>query len=175
MATIPTPYTAAVGNFMTAALWNAQVRDSVTFLTHVPVFKGVQTTGQSITSQSNPATSVLLDTESLDPDGGHSTTVNTSRFTVQTAGVYQVNASLGYGNLATGNRMVGIQVNGTPVVQNAGAGMSGNSWSGSVSWLGSLAVGDYVEMITYHTIGSPQNLATSGASQPQLSLFWISA
>jgi hypothetical protein len=66
---VPVPVTEAPGNYNTAALFNAQVRDLNNFVLSVPVFYGYATTVQSIPG-GNAMTALNLDTEVLDADGG---------------------------------------------------------------------------------------------------------
>ena len=82
MANLPVPIPAAEvpGNFITGALWNANVFNGLTFLLNPPLFAGYQTTGQSIPSGQSPV-AITMDTETIDTYGGHSTTTNASRFT----------------------------------------------------------------------------------------------
>lgn len=90
MANLPVPIPASEvpGNFVTGALWNANVYNGLTFLLNPPIFYGYQASGQSLVS--GTGTAVTLDTEVLDTYGGHSTTTNTSRYTAQVAGTYLV-------------------------------------------------------------------------------------
>lgn len=85
---VPVPASEVPGNFITSALWNSNVYNGLTFLLNPPIFFGYQTAGQSLTS--GTALAVTLDTETLDPYGGHSTSTNTSRYTAQVAGTYLV-------------------------------------------------------------------------------------
>lgn len=173
---VPNPATAVPGEFLTSALWNAQVRDAVGFLTHVPVFSAQQTVQQSYGSNSSSPAPVLLDSETLDSDGGHSTTTSTSRYTVQTAGIYSAIGTVAFVTAATGSRAVLIAVNGVAVRQTVLPTLAtGNTWSGQCSWMGPLSVGDYVEMWAWQTSGG--NLLTSNnpGLNPSLTLHWVSA
>lgn len=167
----PVSYTATTGNFVTAALWNTQVRDATSFLTNVPVFRGFQNAAQTVGSSIVYAP-ILLDSESFDPEGGHSTSTNTSRFTVQTAGYYYVSAFASYGTNSAGGRAIAIAVNGTAMVQSQQAPPPANSWSGGTNWLGYLNVGDFVEATTWQNSGGNLSMAT-GAFASSLSLFWV--
>jgi hypothetical protein len=171
MGTVPTPATVATGNFLTSALWNAQVRDPNNFLFGVPVFRGFQNAAQSFASSSSYAP-ILLDSESFDPEGGHSTTTNTSRFTVQTAGYYYVSVFASFLGSATGGRAIAVSVNGTATVQSQQAPPPSNSWSGGTNWLGYLNVGDYVEATAWQNSGASLSM-TTGAFSASLSLFWV--
>jgi hypothetical protein len=177
MAVVPTPFTAVVGNFLTAALWNAQVRDGLTFLTHVPVFKGTQTAAQPITNGNGNYQAILLDSETIDTDGGHSTTTNTSRFTAQTAGTYAISGTVAYVQNTTGTRAVGITVNGSIAAQSVSPTLTtANTWSGQVFALVTLAVGDYVELQTWQNSGAnPLNTNNAAGLNSALSVFWVSA
>jgi hypothetical protein len=85
---IPVPTTAAPGNFLTSALWNAQVRDAIGFVLNPPVFFGYSTA--TIALSAGVFTAIGMDTEVIDSYGGHSTVTNTSRYVAQVAGVYEV-------------------------------------------------------------------------------------
>ncbi|MBF6049812.1 hypothetical protein GO001_32300 [Streptomyces sp. NRRL B-1677] len=101
------------GQFITGALWNAQVKALNEYLTAPPVFSAYQTTAQSI---SNPTfTSFTLDTEVVDSDGGHSTVTNTSRYTATVPGTYLVIGTAGWSGAATGYRRCRITLNGSAV------------------------------------------------------------
>src|SRR5690242_10867425 len=151
---------------MTAALWTAQVSATMQWTmgsgtNGVPRFKGYAATAQSI----NPGTTDVplnLDTEDWDSDNGHSTTTNTSRYTVQVAGTYRVTGIGGVIANATGNRKLGININGGNVrgAQVQLVGMGGNSWCGSVSTEVACVVGDYLEVVIWQSSGIALNTAT---------------
>jgi hypothetical protein len=172
---VPTPYTAATGNFVTAALWNAQVRDAVSFLTDPPRFIGYSAVAQSFNSGSTYQT-ITLDSEILDTEGGHSTSTNTSRYTCQYAGLYQVNYSVSFGQNGTGNRSARIIVNGTTISNNPGNSIEGQASTGSFSWVGAgachvyLNVGDYVELQAWQSSGAALSTNTNNTG---LSLAWV--
>jgi hypothetical protein len=167
--------TEAPGNFNTAALFNATMGAVGAWQINPPRFKGYATSTQSIATGSSYV-SVLLDTESLDSDGGHSTVTNTSRYTVQVAGLYHVIGTCGYGINATGNRAVQLAVNGASVIssQVIVPSAASNSLSIQSSQHLQLAVGDYVEVQTWQT--STISLATSVSLglAPSMSVLWVS-
>lgn len=148
----PTSYTATTGGFITAALWNAQVRDSSAFFAGVPVFSGYASVAQAINGGNNWVP-LNIDSESVDNYGGHSTSTNTSRYTVQLAGTYQVFGSVAWTASATGDRRIQLTQNGTAVLGSA------NSFDPSQVVLGAqqtmafvtAAVGDYFETQVSHT------------------------
>lgn len=175
MVTVPTPYTAATGNFLTSALWNAQVRDGLAFLMSPVRFKAYASVAQSFTS-STTSTVLTLDTELFDSDGGHSTSTNTSRFTCQTAGLYYVSGSVCFAVNATGTRTLNVFVNGTGVTGAANQAAPSASNGGSVvtSTLVQLVVGDYVELAAWQNSGATLATSTSLAIATTMCLYRVS-
>lgn len=181
--TVPISAVETPGSFLTGALWTAQVKALIDFTTGsgtngVPRFKGYASTGQSIATGSGSDTPVALDSESYDSDNGHSTTTNTSRYTIQVAGTYLIMATASFPTNATGNRKLGININGTNANGGVftGPAMSGNSWSACVCVEQALAVGDYVEMVVWQTSGAPATLNSGGGGfGPTLMCHWISS
>jgi hypothetical protein len=171
----PTPYTAATGNFLTAGLWNAQVRDGVGYLMSPPVFRAHQEVAQSLGD--NLWVTLNLETEEIDNYGGHSTTTNTSRYTCQVAGTYMVSGIAAFVASATGPRGArllknNVAYNGTFVKMN-GFGTGSNALSTTA--LIPLAVGDYVELQGFQNSGGALNSsATSGDVASSLSCLWVS-
>lgn len=82
---VPVPANGVAGVDVSAAFWNAQVRDAVTFLLNAPHCVMYQTIAQS----GSVPTAVLFDTNEVDSYGGHSTVTNTSLYVAQVAGWYQ--------------------------------------------------------------------------------------
>lgn len=147
---VPVPGTQASGNFLTSALWNAQVRDAVNFLTGPPVFYGYQTAVQSLVAAT--FTAVTIDTEVVDTYGGHSTTVSTSRYVCQLAGVYEVCGSGAIASSSGGLLITYTAKNGTEITGSRTAtNPMTNHFTGLVAApvYVSLAVNDYVELYIY--------------------------
>jgi hypothetical protein len=147
---VPTPSTAAAGNFLTSALWNAQVRDAINFLTNPPIFFGYQSVAQSLPATTY--TAIGMDTETLDSYGGHSTTTNTSRYVCQLAGTYEVCAVAAVQPNSGGFASAYVAKNGSEIIGSriAYAAMSGhNSAAPTAVTQVQLAVGDYVELYVY--------------------------
>jgi hypothetical protein len=112
------PFTAGLftaGQILTAAQMNTYIRDNINFLYKPPMCVLNSTTPVGITASVN--TDILYSTESVDTDTMHSTTVNTGRITINTAGVYVVNAQLAMaGSGADGSRVLArIVKNGTEI------------------------------------------------------------
>lgn len=165
----PTMGTAVAGNYETAAFWNANVLALGLFLLSPPSFFGYQTHSASPQSiLNNTFTAVLLDTEVYDPDGGHSTVTNTSRFTCQVAGRYQFDGTVAFASNATGFRAAKFQVNGatpSPVGSERAAAATSSFATVSVSTELQLAVGDYVELMAFQNSGGSLNLDSNTANE----------
>lgn len=173
--TVPVSVTETPGNSLTAALWNAQVKATIDFLTSPPRFKGYATVAQSIPN--NAFTSLSLDAELWDSDGGHSTVSATSRYVCQVAGTYAVVGAASIVGNATGGRGVQITVNGNAITgtelltNNNGTG----SWSGQTVCEVPLNVGDYVEVQAYQNSGGALNTNNFAPLAPAMTVRWVSA
>ncbi|WP_147267286.1 hypothetical protein [Streptomyces sp. SDr-06] len=158
---IPVMSTAAPGNFLTSALWNAQVRDAINFVLNPPIFFGYSTSTVSLAA--GVFTAIGLDTEVFDSYGGHSTVTNTSRYVAQVAGVYEV---IGAGSLqSTSGTLLAVYVgkNGTIIpgseVETPPMSTHFNGISSPPAMV-QLNVGDYVE--TYVLCSSAASTANGG-------------
>ncbi|MEU1800909.1 hypothetical protein [Streptomyces sp. NPDC019937] len=177
---VPTVPTESPGTFWTAALFNATVKAAADFVigssgsTGPPRFRGYQNSAQSISN--GTFTSITIDTEVIDSDGGHSTSTNTSRYTCQVAGTYAVGGSVCFPANSTGSRGVRLAVNGSSVqgVASLIPAATGNSCGTQVATILSLSVGDYVEIQGYQTSGGALNTATASDLASQLWALWVS-
>lgn len=106
-------------------------------------------------------TAVTFGNESFDTDAIHDNSTNNSRLTCKTAGLYWIGGVVGW-NLATaGDRRAWIRLNGTTDL--AGDTRPANQSVPTYLSLGThyqLAVNDYVELTSLHTVGSNTNLQT---------------
>jgi hypothetical protein len=130
-------------------------------------------TTQALTSGS--ATALLLNSERYDTDEGHSTSTDTSRYTVVTPGVYQLGAAVEFAASATGDRRLALRLNGSTTIAEqshraTAAGVDrvavGRTWR--------LGTGDYVEALATQDSGGSLNTggATAGTAQ-ELTATWI--
>lgn len=179
--TVPVSASEAPGNYLTGALWNAQVKAIMDFLSGsgtngVPRFKGWASTAQALATGTADV-AITLDTEDYDSDNGHSTSTNTSRYTIQVAGTYRIVALGGFSTNATGNRKLGININGAAA--RAGSiqqpGMASNSWNACVVTELACSVGDYIEIAMWQTSGGSLSTAASAGFGPALMVCWISS
>src|SRR3990167_9567490 len=113
----------------------------------------------------NTVTAITWDSESFDVDTLHSTASNTSRFTVNIAGKYQVFANINWatGLAATDYVYTYIYVNGAATSLNVLA-TQGNISSGIVSNIVNLAATDYVEIFVYQAKGAGGAHSTRGGA-----------
>ena len=151
------------GQPWTSALFNAVVGQGLTFLGSKPFFFGYQNTAQSFANVTTAA--VTLDATAYDTYGGHSNTVNPSRYVCQYAGIYHVLAQISWPINTTGYRVVEIYKNGTivtPGTQLPAAG-SGNWTVSSTGLYVPLAVGDYIEMYGQQSSGGALSPNTGAA------------
>jgi hypothetical protein len=170
VATIPTVPNEAPGNFNTAALWNANILGGIGYLLAPVRFKGYSSTVQSVTSGTTIG-ALTLDTEVYDSDGGHSTTTNTSRYTVQTPGLYHVGGSVCLNAspvTATGTRTICVLLNGVVVlgsmVQAPASSVNGTTVQTATDV--QCAVGDYIEIACWQNSGV--TMSTQTPSNPGL-------
>lgn len=174
--TAPAMPTEVPGNFWTAALFAATVAAIGNWQINVPRFKGYSATGQAFTTGTT-FTSVTLDSEYVDTEGGHSTVTNTSRYVCQVAGWYWCHGSMNFPTNSTGNRSLQLAVNGStyPGTSVLLAAPAGNSWIGMTAGLVQLAVGDYLELQAFQNSGGTLTTTVISGIQPTLSAVWISS
>ncbi|MFB6805491.1 hypothetical protein [Streptomyces sp. NPDC056387] len=166
-----TPAQVSPGQFISGALWNANVYNGLTFLANRPIFVGQQQVVQSV---ANGTWAVLtIDTETIDTYGGHSTVSNTSRYTCQLAGWYRVGGRAAFAVNATGSRGARIHVNGN-FIQGAANLCAAGTLNGivEVSHLIQLAVGDYIEIAGGQNSGGALSTAFANEAASMLYVIW---
>lgn len=126
-------------------------------------------------------TNTILDGEIVDTDSMHSTTVNNSRITINTPGLYRVwGCSAWAVDSTAGTRGGYIRKNGSIIVEGTYA-LTGSAPSSSPGFtsvpLGpsavQLAAGDYLELLVYQSSGSSLTLFTSAGVKPFLAAEWV--
>ncbi len=178
MATVPTTHTFADG-LATSSEANSYIRDPIAFLLSKPAAQLRQDTGQSLNNDT--WTSITLTTEDLDSDpsgtGGHSNSVNTSRFTAVYAGWYRCGGLVCFDTNATGARSARLAVNGTA---RNGSAATVQAVTGGVYYTQVptpvmevyLNVGDYVELQGRQESGGALSTIVNGAESSSLSVSW---
>ena len=140
------------------------------FALNPPSVRAHQTAAQSVAS--NTATVVTLDAETVDTDGIHSLTTNTSRLTIVSGGTYRVTGTCGL-NAGTGVVTVRLTKNG--VVTTAVRTMLGASsavYTPITDEIPCVAT-DYVEMTVTHTNSTAIN-TTASSDTVFLQARWVS-
>lgn len=175
MATVPSEMTFVAGSVLTAAQMNSNVRDAVNFVIAPPLAVLRQVSPQSFGT--GAWVSVTFDTEDIDRDGGHSNSVNPTRYTAQTAGWYLTQGTCSWAANATGGRQITFGTNGGATkfakqFQPGNAGFIGSATTDAISYLN---VGDYIELFAYQSSGGNLSAVVDSESGPRFELLWVSS
>ncbi len=178
MATVPVMRTWVAGELVTAAYMNANIRDAGNFVRARPMAILRQAAAQSVPN--GAWTAILMDTEDLDRDAGHSTSSNTSRYVGKTPGYYMFPYTLPFTATATGARGARIRVNGA---DSATTGCGRSTTNGTAVDTALCGVGftylngstDYAELVGYQNSGGALNTAILTEGTPRLQALWISS
>lgn len=131
-------------------------------------YVGVSAYRSTNTSINNATyTAVTWPNEYFDTDGFHSTTTNTSRFTVPTGkdGKYLVTSLVRFLANTTGIRIASLYKNGVELYQGSNKNpLSSGGTSLQFSWQGSLVATDYLEVFVYQDSGGALNISGDAAS-----------
>lgn len=112
----------------------------------------------------------------VDTDGGHSTSVNNTRYTCQVAGWYYVKGSTSWTTVGVQSRIDAvIAKNNGPINGSHEALVKPNAdFSGIFAEVFVyLKVGDYVELWGMQNTGGSLNTTIAGDLRPQLTVLWI--
>lgn len=179
MATVPSSHT-FIDAVATSSEQNTYVRDPITFILKPPMAELRQPVAQTIATGTPTALTFTASDVDTDYAGGtgHSNSVNTSRYTANYAGWYQVSGGITWQANATGVRTAEWRVNGSAVL---GTLVELQTVTGGLACgvpartkLVYLNVSDYVELWVQQTSGG--NLGTSGGTTEQgsMSVRWVS-
>ena len=107
---------------------------------------------------------INFDLEEYDTDGMHSTSTNTSRLTVQTAGKYLVWATVFWQSNATGYRATRLVKNTESVsyAEHTANAVSGDLTNQTVVFEDDFVVDDYMQVKIYQNSGSTLTIYTNG-------------
>jgi hypothetical protein len=174
---VPTPPTIAPG-ILTSSKLN-QIRDVERFYGNPPVAQMRQTVAQSLPN--NTWTALTFNVEDVDTDidgaGGHSTSVNTSRFTAQYPGWYLLGGAVGFDTNGTGVRavrwaVVGIALNaGGPILPTASGAVTVVPAPAELVYM---TTGDLVELQALQSSGAALNTSVVATAQPTMTVTWKS-
>jgi hypothetical protein len=178
---VPSQGTVAVGDKITASLWNDDVRDAVNFLISPPRVKVYKTANQSIGN--NGWACLTWNAEAFDTDTMHDNATADSRITFTTAGTYQITYNAMWANNDTGLRNHTIekngnttQGNGTPVIEPFAISPVAASHSGaSISVMASFVAGDWIQAFVWQNSGGALNLSGTTESHSSFSARWVAS
>lgn len=161
------------GEYPTAAMMNAEVRDSVNFLANPPSCRVYHSAAQTIAH--NTPVALAFNSERLDTDNMHDTVTNNSRITFNAAGLYVITASVQWQAAATGTRYLLIWHNtGANLVLNQiSAAGTAESHAMSCTTIYKCASGTYVECRVYQFSGAALNIQASASYSPEFSATWV--
>ena len=147
------------------------VLDRIELLSSMPTAHLRQTVAQTLTT--GVTTAITFTTEDIDTHNGHSTSSNTSRYTCQLAGTYQLSGGIGWASSTAGARKAWWRKNGTDI--NGSESVADSDISGVISTIArtilvDLAVNDYVELVGTQESGGNLNTAVTATQQPSMSV-----
>lgn len=149
---------AATGGVKALGIDSTQFIDSPTQPRAVVFNSATQAVADSTT------TAITFDSETTDVGAIHSTSANTSRLTVPTGGdgFYLATAYIYFASNATGVRTLLLNKAGTTVQSVSGPGnTAANPTSVHISWMGTLAAADYLELFAFQTSGGSLNIGNA--------------
>lgn len=178
MPAVPVQRTWTDGDALTTTNLNGYISDPLGFLLNKPRARLRQTVAQTLTNA--VWTPIVFDTEDLDTDpdgvGGHSTTVNPSRYVARYPGWYQVGGGVGLAGNGTGYRAVRWAKNGS-VIASSSNHVPPTSVAPGVtarSILTYLGIGDYAELQAVQTSGGPLDTVVLAELASSMDIVWAS-
>lgn len=167
MASWTTPTTRVSLEVIDDADWNTDVTENLKFLYQPPVFHGGTAAGQTITHDT--ITAINFGTEGFKRDITHSTSSDTHKVTINTAGIYLVIMTGLWATNAAGRRAAFLYKNNAQVDW---ASNNPNTTTGEVvshyANIHAFAAADYIEARFY------QNSGSSLLVTPDFKVTWVS-
>lgn len=171
-----TPRTWAAGEKPTAAQFNANIRDDVSFLANPPACRVTHNAAQAVAH--NTVTYLAFNTETYDTDTMHDTVTNNGRITFNTAGIYVVTFNF---RIAADNDYSIIEglirLGGTTILASNGMGTWTNLSDNppmTVTVTYKFAATNYVEAGVYQTNTSAgSNNVLSQSDSPIFTAVWV--
>jgi hypothetical protein len=156
MATVPTPRTWTVGELLTAAKMNTDVRDGLNMAIKPP-FCALQSTVATSVPNGGSGANIAFDVEHFDSESMHSTSSNTHRITAQTAGWYHIQGIVGYSFNTSADRHAIITINDNNQHTTSVHASSATSILIPVAGYLFLSVGDWVSLKAFQQSGGSLN------------------
>lgn len=174
---VPSPRTWSVAEVETASFLNS-IRDALAFLTSPPIATVYQTAAQSLSS-GTPAP-VSYDSTAVDTYGGHSNSVNPSRYTAVVPGYYTIGGGTPMAGASTGTqRKLQMYYNGAAVAYATSAVPPPSTTSTAVTpalspTLVYLNIGDFVSL---YALADTTGVSTTpnGTNESYMTAVWAHA
>lgn len=166
---------------MATGMGYEDVLDAISFLMSPPTLQMRQTAAQSIPNSAYAI--VLFDTEDIDTVSGHSTTTNTSRWTLPSAdmaGWYRCVGKVAWSGNVTGRRaslwsLNGTAINGSEVIYPVGTSSAVEHVTAEII-VPVTNAGDYIELQIFQDSGGALNTnVSSGLAQTTAVITWQGA
>lgn len=175
MATVPAPKTWSVNEDLTAAGLNLELRDAANFLLNPPRVRVTHSATQS--AANSTYTAHPFNTEVYDTDAIHSTSVNTSRLTIVTPGVYRLSGAISWAGNATGRRYQTWYLNGA-VIDGGALHLPASSASNITLPAATIDIaciaGDYIELFGLQDSGGALNMNPGSGFWSYAQALWVS-
>lgn len=165
-------------SILTYAEWNATLYDTLSLILNPPMVQVQQTVAQSFPN--GTLTAITFNTEVIDTEGMHSTTVNPTRITPKTPGWYLGWFGMSWSSNTAGRRLLMPRKNGSGVTSGGTFGRvdwrptsSGTVQKGFRFWQFFNGTTDYLELTAYQSSGA--NLSSTVATPdmyPELFMRW---
>lgn len=142
---------------------------------NAPIASLRQTTPQAIAN--NTFTTLTFNVEDLDTANGHSTTVNTSRYTAQRAGRYMLLGGVSFAGNSTGARGGNWLKNGSNIprgqcMYQAATAPVASQIATRTAFV-TLAVGDYVELQAFQSSGASLNTSVFFTEESFVDIYYL--
>lgn len=168
------PHTIAVNELVTVATMNNEWGGNAAFLANPPACRVYNSIALTHTASGSWQALSGLDSERYDTDGMHSTSVNTGRITIKTAGLYVVGGSIEFVANTVGIRGLEVMLNGTlTIVNNYFNATSAFAMSLQVCTAYKFAVNDYIELVCFQNSGGNLGIGKVNNLSPEFHATWV--
>jgi hypothetical protein len=140
----------------------------------VPYAKVRRSSNQTINNTTQ--TTLNWDVEDVDTNSMHDNATNNSRITINTPGVYFIQAQLEWSASGSGGLGAYIVANGSTFLANDERGtnpISGDMHTQFVTTTARLAAGDYIEIQVWQNSGGSRSIVNNGSRSPNFQAIWL--
>ena len=164
------PTSRATGYLVTAANWNQDVVANVSFLANPPACRVYNSANLAVVNAGSGSV-LTFNSERFDTNTMHSTSSNTDRITVNTAGLYQVTFSGTWATAASSTRV--FELWNSSAGRIGSAALVGTELSATVTALWKASAGQFFYVIAYQTSGGGLNVNAVANTSPEFSAVWV--